>query len=463
MNIVIVGRPNVGKSTLFNRLSRVKDKKGRSTDGGAIVADFAGTTRDRREAFGYINSYERKGKFRLIDTAGLELKTHDSMEKLMIAQTEIAIEEADILLFVYDAKEGLTAVDEDFARRFRKKNIPLLLVANKCDGRADRLDIESAYRLGFGEPIQVSSEHGTGYADLVESIEAAAKEREIFFIEDEGKEKEMQIAIVGRPNVGKSTMFNALLNEERSIVADFHGTTRDSVYVDWEYRGVKIQLVDTAGIRKKAKTGDQLEHLSIEDSYKAVQYASICVILIDASEISVANGIDRQDLALADHILEEGRGLVIAFNKWDKVEDEDQVRELIKYHLEKSLSQAKNIPVIFMSAITAENTNRAINKALIINGQWNKRITTGQLNRWLDYATERHLPPLSGGQRIRFKFATQVKSRPPTFAIFTSSNLKELPRSYSRYLINSLAEEFAFEGVPIRLHLRKQNNPYGNK
>ncbi len=447
--VAIAGRPNVGKSTIFNRLAGKKS---------ALVDNVPGLTRDRREEEVTLGDIA----FSLIDTAGLEEAENETLEQLMMIQTEAALDEADIIFIVVDGRAGLTPTDEYFAGWIRKKNKPTILVMNKCEGNIPQSHIAEAFRLGFGEPVEFSAEHAMGLSELHDKLIETANEfivKEEISDEDEPEEEQerlLQIAIAGRPNVGKSTLFNRLLRENRSIVSDVAGTTRDSVYVDWKFQGRDIRLVDTAGLRKRAKRRvDKLEKISVDDSFKAIQYANVVVLLLDATQ-----ALDKVDLTIADHILSEGRGLVIAANKWDLVDDKEKTMENIKTKLEFSLSQAKGVPVVTLSALEGKNTAKVISTALKTFDIWNKRISTGKLNKWLEKATSRHIPPLSKGRRISFKYATQTKGRPPTFLLFTSSSIGGLPDSYLKYLTNSLREEFGFAGVPIRISIKKSKNPY---
>ncbi len=450
LNIAILGRPNVGKSTLFNRLTGSKQ---------ALVANTPGLTRDRK--FGQAEIGETL--FQIIDTAGLERAENQSMEELMMMQTNLAMESANIILMMVDAHDGLTPDDQHFSSLVRKMNIPTILVANK--GESERKivgNVDDFYRLGFGEPVIISAEHGIGMYDLEEAIEKTIEEHGIAteMEEDEPMLGEfMQIALVGRPNVGKSTLFNKILGENRSIESDVAGTTRDSVYVDFEHQGAHIKLVDTAGLRKKSKRNkDYPEKLSVDDTYKSMRYANIVVMVVDATQ-----AFDKVDLSIADHILSEGRGMVIAVNKWDLVKDKKLVMENIQTKIEYSLSQARTVPVVTLSAIKGKNVEKILQTALEVFEEWNMRVNTGKLNRWLEAATSKHIPPLSRGKRIKLRYITQTKSRPPTFVLFTSSNINDLPESYVRYLTNSLAEHFKFVGVPLRLLLRKTENPYEKK
>ncbi len=443
--VAIIGRPNVGKSTLFNRHVGRKD---------AIVHDKPGLTRDRKEGKAEIGGLS----FTLIDTAGLEKAETGTLQELMMEQTNKAIEDADIILMTIDGREGVTNLDKDFAQMIRKLDKPTLMLVNKCENERKSPGIVESYKLGFGAPIPVSAEHGTGFADLVERLMELAEENNLMEDEFEEEEKtDMQVCILGRPNVGKSTLFNSIIGEKRSIESSFSGTTRDSIYYNIDYAENNIKLVDTAGIRKKMKRTDLVEEMSVDDSLKALQYANVAIMVLDATV-----GIDKMDLHVAGDVLEEGRAMVIAVNKWDALNEEERrsFKALLNEKLEYSLSQAKYCPVVYASALTGDNVNRILDAALKAYEAWNMRISTGKLNRWLKAAVEINIPPLSNGKRVSFKYITQIKSRPPTFTIFTSSNLKNLPESYHRYLKNSADKEFGFCGVPIRIILRKTKNPF---
>lgn len=442
-NIAILGRPNVGKSTLFNRLTGKKE---------ALVDDIPGLTRDRKEGVASLGDIH----FTIIDTAGLEHAENQTMESLMMQQTFMAADEADVIIMVIDGREGLVHSDELFGTQIRKLNKPTLLIANKCEGKKISPGLSDAHRLGLGAPIPISAEHGIGINDLYDALYEMEQKYELDGSDvDELDEEIIQVAIVGRPNVGKSTFFNAILGENRSIASDIAGTTRDSVYVDWEYKGQPVKLVDTAGLRKRSKRHGRLEKLSVNDSFKAIQYSNIVVLMLDATQ-----AFEKMDMTLFDHIVEEGRGMVIALNKWDLVKDKKTTLKQVEDKLEFILTQARGIPVVTLSAIDGRNVNKVLDKCLDTFVLWNKRISTGKLNRWLSDATSAHIPPLSKGKRISFKYVTQAKSRPPTFIIFTSSNMRDLPDSYARYLKNSLQETFGFDGIPIRILIRKKENPY---
>lgn len=443
--IAIIGRPNVGKSTIFNRLSGTRN---------ALVHNKPGLTRDRKEVDANIADLY----FKLIDTAGLEKAGKDSIEELMMEQTMSAVDEADIILFTIDGRDGVTPIDEHFAKQVRRIKKPKILVVNKCESEKNAPGIAESYSLGFGDPVILSAEHGVGFGDLYDRIIEEAK-KEFLDLDNEADESknDLSIAIIGRPNAGKSTLFNAIVGENRSITSDLAGTTRDSVYVDVEYKGNKIKLVDTAGIRKKFRKGDFLEELSVFDSVKSLGHANIAVLLIDG-----VIGIDKIELHLADMIMSEGKGMVIAINKWDLMTKEERAKltEDLDIMLDYSLSKAKTSKILTISAFKGKNINRVLPACIKTYKSWNKKISTSQVNKWLEHATSRNIPPICAGRRVKFKYATQIKSRPPTFNIHTSSSLKNFPDSYTRYLSNSLRDEFELDGVAIRVNLVKGSNPY---
>jgi GTP-binding protein len=472
LTLAIVGRPNVGKSTLFNRLIRRQM---------AIVDDTPGVTRDWRESEGQI--LDRK--INVIDTAGLEEKFDNSLEARMRRQTETALVRADIILFVVDGKAGLTPLDEHFAKWLRKQKKPVILIVNKCekDEVADNARVE-AYGLGLGEPVTMSSAHGIGMDSLYEALTAYVpeeKEEEVtdtdhqkFWSDEEldsleGREdfdyaalkteeedttRPIRLAIVGRPNAGKSTLMNALLEEDRVITGPEAGLTRDAIAVDWIYKERKFRLVDTAGMRKKARIEHRLEKMAVEDTLRAIRLSQIVVLMIDAQ-----TPVEKQDLQIADHVIKEGRVLVVAINKWDAVTDKNAKLAEIKDTLETSLSQIQNLPFVTLSALRGQNLDHLMDHAIKHYEIWNKRISTNRLNRWLESRTERHPPPLSQGRPNRLRYMTQINVRPPTFAVWVSRP-DDLPDTYKRYIVNQLRADYELPGVPIRLLLRKSKNPY---
>jgi len=441
--LAIVGRPNVGKSTLFNRLVGQRL---------ALVDDEPGVTRDRRE--GEAQLYDLH--FRVIDTAGLEEVFDESLEARMRKQTEQAIAEADVVLLLIDARAGLTPLDEHFANWLRRGATPVLLVANKCEGEQGNAGLLEAYALGLGEPVPISAEHGLGLSDLHDNLkalltDAADGAEDDDTIEDGGP---LQLAIVGRPNAGKSTLINRLIGEDRLLTGPEAGITRDAIAVDWLYKGRPIRLVDTAGLRRKARVVDKLEKLSTADSLRAIRFAQVVVLLIEAEM-----PMEKQDLAIARMVVDEGRALVIAVNKWDACADRAAAMQQVRDRLERSLPQTRGVPVVTISALQGQNLDRLLDAVFDAYEVWNRRLPTSALNRWLEAVTEAHPPPAVSGRRIRLKFMTQAKTRPPTFMI-ACSRPKELPGAYLRYLENSLRDDFDLPGTPIRLNLRKGKNPY---
>lgn len=442
--VAIVGRPNVGKSTLFNRLAGKKH---------AIVDDMPGLTRDWQEATADIGGT----KFKIIDTAGLEDTPEDQMTEAMMAQTEQAILHADLVMFVIDGLAGVTPMDSFFAKKLRTYNTPIILIANKCENSGKALEgIQESYRLGLEEPVAVSAEHGLGIADLYDALIPHIKEKEMEDADED--DSNLQLAIVGRPNVGKSTLFNRLLGEDRAIASEVAGTTRDAIYVKAKYEGQVIQLVDTAGIRKRGKrVGENVENMSVKDSYEAIQYAHVVCLILDATL-----GLESQDIKIAEHAWREGRCLIIGLNKIDLVDNPSAVKDEIRYTLSKSLAQAYDVPVISFSAKTSKKPNleKIYSLSFELMETWNKRMSTSKLNDWLADVLQEHPPPLHKGKRVKLRYITQIKSRPPTFALFTTSNIKQLKDSYQRYLLNRLREDFGFDHVPLRLLIRKSDNPY---
>ena len=448
ITVVIIGRPNVGKSTLFNRLvgQRV-----------ALVDDEPGVTRDRREGDANLFGLE----FRVVDTAGLEERFDASLEGRMRAQTEKALEDADLALLVFDVRAGITALDEHFANWLRRSGKAVALVANKCESRQSETGLGEAYSLGLGQAIPISAEHGTGMSDLYDAVAAvaakAAEEAPAFPEDDEEGDGVLQLAIVGRPNVGKSTLVNKLLGEERLLTGPEAGITRDSISVDWTFRGRALRLVDTAGLRRRARVVEKLEKLSTQDTLRSIRFAQVVVLLLDVEE-----GLEKQDLTIARMVVEEGRALVIGVNKWDSCRDRDAKLAAIHDRLKRSLPQTRGIPVVTLSALQGHNIEALMKAVLGAYDVWNKRISTADLNRWLDAVTASHPPPASAGRPVRLKYITQAKARPPPFAIFCSKP-DELPPSYLRYLENGLRDAFDLPGTPIRINFRKGDNPYAGK
>jgi GTP-binding protein len=440
LKVAIVGRPNVGKSTLFNRLA------GRKL---AIVDDRPGVTRDRRYGHGRIGDLDLE----LIDTAGFEDVTDESLEARMRAQTEIAIEECDVAIFVIDARDGIVALDKVFVEVLRRHDRPVILAANKAEGRAGDAGTAEAYELGLGEPVPISAEHGEGMADLYAALMAAVPEEDEDHDAERG-DRPVTIAIVGRPNAGKSTLVNRLLGEERLLTGPEAGITRDSITVEWESDGRRVRLVDTAGLRRKARVQEKLEKLSTQDSIRAITFAEVVILVMDAT-----HPFEIQDLQIADLVEREGRALVFALAKWDLVEDpQARLKQFIE-HAAKMLPQVRGAPVVALSAETGRGVERLMPAVFKTHTDWSSKIKTRDLNDWLALAIQRHPPPAVNGHRIKPKYMAQTKARPPTFVLF-ASRADQLPDSYRRYLVNSMRESFDLPGVPVRLTVKSNKNPF---
>jgi len=493
--VAIVGRANVGKSTLFNRLV------GRRL---ALVDDTPGLTRDRREADARLGLL----RFRLVDTAGFEAGGADTLTARMRSQTETAIAGADILFFVVDARAGVTPLDSDLADLVRRSGKPVVLIANKAEGRQGDVASLEAYQLGLGDPVPFSAEHGDGLADLAQALteavetwtaalesaqrragddmgseasgadpepdiakaSAGAAEAEPEGLsaggdiesgdaeggdaEADDPERPIRVAIVGRPNVGKSTLVNRLIGEERMLTGPEAGVTRDAIGVDWSYGGRAFRLVDTAGLRRRAKVVEKLEKLATGDSIRALKFAEMVVVVVDATM-----PFEKQDLQLVDLAVREGRGIVIALDKWDLVEDRDRTLRALRETADRLLPQIAGVRVMPVSGLTGYGLDKLMAALVTAHRGWSARVTTARLNRWLEGALSRHPPPAPSGRRIRIRYVTQAKSRPPTFVAFCSRP-DALPAAYRRYLVNGLRETFDLAGVPIRLMLRKPDNPY---
>jgi GTPase len=440
--VVIAGRPNVGKSTLFNRLA------GRRI---ALVADTPGVTRDRKEAEALL----RGRRVRLVDTAGLEEAPPDSLAGRMRAGAGVATETADLIVFVVDARAGVTPADRHFAQWLRRQGRSVLLVANKAEGRSSRSSVLDAFELGLGEPVAVSAEHGEGISELMAEIaDRLPPAGDLPEADDDARP--LKLAIVGRPNVGKSTLLNRLVGEERMLTGPEPGLTRDAVAVVLHDKDGPIELVDTAGMRRRARIEAPLEKLSVGASIGALKLAEIVVLVVDATE-----GLHDQDLQIAQLIEREGRACVLAFNKWDAVADRSGTRKLITERLEESLAQVKGIPVVTVSALTGAGIDKLLPAVRRAHAVWNTRLPTASLNRWFEQALARHQPPLVSGRRLKLRYITQAKARPPTFIAF-GTRAEMLPEDYQRYLVNSLRETFELPGTPIRLQLRGTKNPYAD-
>ncbi len=470
--VAIVGRPNVGKSTLFNRLVGKKL---------ALVDDTPGVTRDRRPGDAKLIDL----RFTIIDTAGLEQSAPDTLQGRMWAQTEEAIEEADLTLFVVDAKFGLTPADETLGEMLRRRGKPVVLVANKSEARGSDGGFYDAYTLGLGEPCPISAEHGQGMIDLRDAIVAAIGEDVAFPPEDDfdeaetdvvlrhgdldGEEDEeeeepvydetkpLRVAIIGRPNAGKSTLINRYLGEERLLTGPEAGITRDSISVEWDWRGRTIKMFDTAGMRRKARVTEKLEKLSVADSLRSIRFAETVVIVFDSTI-----PFEKQDLQLVDLVLREGRAAVLAFNKWDLVEDPQAFLADLREKTERLLPQARGIRAVPMSGHSGYGLDRLMQNIIDTDKIWNRRISTAKLNKWLDAQVTQHPPPAVSGRRLRLKYMTQVKARPPAFMI-SCTRPESIPESYTRYLVNNLRKDFDMPGVPIRVHYRGSDNPFESK
>lgn len=441
LTVAIIGRPNVGKSTLLNRLA------GRKV---AIVHDKPGVTRDRKEIFARFQDIDLK----LIDTAGFETGAEGSIEERMYAQTKKAIDEADVCLFLTDARSGLHPYDEIFANLVRQSHKPVILLVNKCEGKVQEDSVFEAYKLGLGEPLAFSAEHGLGLQDLYSLLKPYSKNQEKEEEEENIGERTINLAIVGRPNVGKSTLVNALLNDERMLTGPEAGITRDAVQVAFSFEGKSFNLVDTAGLRRHSKITDSLEKMSAANTKHAAFMAQVVVLVLDADAV-----LDKQDLTIAREVLDEGRALVIAVNKWD-IANRQQTIQKLNDKLQTSLTQVTGIPTVTISALKKEGLNKLMKAVLTVYNRWNKRIPTAPLNQWFSDVLEQNTPPLGKNKRrIKLKYITQAKTRPPSFYIF-SSNPEGLPDSYLRYLINDLRQTFDLGGVPIRMVVRKSDNPY---
>ena len=447
--VAIVGRPNVGKSTLFNRLVGKKL---------ALVDDRPGVTRDRREGDATLLGLD----FRIIDTAGFETDDPESLPGRMRAQTQAAVDSADVALFVFDSRAGIVPLDEEIALWLRGSNTPVVLMANKAEGKAGETGILEAYALGLGDPIPFSAEHGEGLVDLFEALrphleiedyEAPPKEEDY---DEDAPLGPLKLAIVGRPNAGKSTLINKMLGEDRMITGPEAGITRDSISIEWQWQDRDVRLIDTAGLRRKSKVEDKLEKLSAADTRHAIDFAEVVVLLLDATR-----GLEAQDLRIADQIFSEGRAMLIVLNKWDTVEQGSALFQGVRAALDEGFSQVRGVPLLTCSAATGKGIDQVMQAAFDVRDAWSQRISTGVLNRWFETAIEKNPPPAPGGKRIKLRYVTQIKTRPPSFVVF-GNRVDELPESYRRYLVNGIRAELGFGAVPVRLTLRGTKNPFKN-
>ena len=456
--VIIIGRPNVGKSTLFNRLVGKKL---------ALVDDQPGVTRDRRMGDASLAGLD----FTIVDTAGWEDDDPASLPGRMRKQTEVSLEGADAALLVVDARAGLTPLDEEISRWLREQHLPVVLVANKAEGRAGEAGVLECYNLGFGEPVGLSAEHGDGIADLFAALwpiigdKADAASERIEYVDDDEEVTlgPLKLAIVGRPNAGKSTLINRLLGQDRLLTGPEAGITRDSIAIDYQWTDPRtgeqrdIHLVDTAGMRKRAKVQDKLEKMSVADAHRAIDFAEVVVLLLDATQ-----GLEHQDLKIADRVLQEGRALMVAINKWDIAEDASGLFNGVRAALDDGLAQVRGVPLLAVSAKTGKGLDTMLGAAFDIRASWSKRVPTAALNRWFDDALETNPPPAPKGRRIKLRYITQVGTRPPRFVIF-GTRLDALPTSYERYLVNGIRAKLGFDAVPVRLTLKSPKNPFAKE
>ena len=461
--VAIIGRPNVGKSTLFNRLIGRRH---------ALVDDTPGVTRDRRQGEAKISDLQ----FTIFDTAGLESNDKAFLTKRMRDQTEVAVQEADIVILVVDAKMGITPDDMELCRWLRRKKNDIILVANKCESNTSESGILEAFNLGLGEPVVISAEHGLGmanlyaalrlqeqkliekdktlpsHAEIQHDISKVSTDLDNFPVE---KDREvLRLAIVGRPNVGKSTLINALLGQNRVLTGPEAGITRDSIQIEWQWKKKTLHLFDTAGLRRKSRVANKLERASGNDTWRAVRFAHVVVLVVDASMM-----LERQDLNIARLVIEEGRSLLIAVNKWDLIRNKNKAVKELQRRVKNSLPQVKDISYVPISALEKTNLDMMIEKCFVVYDVWNQRVPTAKLNRWFEAIVQRHPPPLVQGRRLKLRYITQIKTRPPSFACFCNQP-DQVPESYKRYVINELRKQFTLPGVPIRLLMKTSKNPY---
>jgi len=461
--VAIIGRPNVGKSTLFNRLIGRRH---------AIVDDTPGVTRDRRQGEAKISDLQ----FTIFDTAGLETNGRTLLTERMRDQTEVAVQEADIVILMVDAKIGITPDDMDLCRWLRRKKSDIILVANKCESNASESGILEAFNLGLGEPVVISAEHGLGMANLylalrskeqklVEKeksvpphaetqphIDKVSEDLDNFSVEKDSEI--LHLAIVGRPNVGKSTLINALLGQNRVLTGPEAGITRDSIQIEWQWKKKTLHLFDTAGLRRKSRISNRLEKASGDDTWRAVRFAHVVVLVVDASMM-----LERQDLNIARLVIEEGRSLLIAVNKWDLIRDKSKAVKELERRVKLSLPQVKDIPYVPVSALEKTNLDILIDRSFTVYDVWNQRVPTAKLNRWFEAVVQRHPPPLVQGRRLKLRYITQIKTRPPSFLCFCNQP-DQVPESYKRYVVNELRKHFMLPGVPIRLLMKTSQNPF---
>ncbi len=443
--VAIIGRPNVGKSTLFNRLVGKKL---------ALVDDRPGVTRDRREGEADLLGLN----FTVVDTAGFEDEDAQTLPGRMRAQTQAAVDGADVALFVIDARAGIVPLDEEIGRWLRGSTTPVVLLANKAEGRAQDGGVYEAFELGFGDPIPFSAEHGQGMDDLFHALRPHIEREDEEELDDGDAEGgPLKLAIVGRPNAGKSTLVNRILGEDRMITGPEAGITRDSISIEWEWQGRAVRLIDTAGLRRKSKVEDKLEKLSAADTKRAIDFAEVVVLMLDATR-----GLEAQDLRIADQIFEEGRAMVIVLNKWDVAEGGSSLFQGVQAALDEGFAQVKGVPLLTISAVTGKGIDQLLKVAFEVREAWSQRVPTSRLNRWFEDALEKNPPPAPGGKRIKLRYVTQIKSRPPSFVVF-GTRVDQLPESYRRYLANGIRRELGFGAVPIRLTLRAPKNPFAPK